>query len=434
MIRFVDLFAGIGGIRKGFELACAGRGLCAECVFTSEIKPHAVAVLLLALAATLPARAQMWDSLFLDTCTTDTAQTRVLGLTVEAVAFLRDNEYDGSALTNGYTLPGVRLAPRLTYDPIDHIHLELGAYAIFYDGAGKYPNYAFHDIATWKGQQYSRGVHALPFFRAAARLRHIALVFGDLYGAQNHRLIEPLYNPELNLTADPEMGFQLLLDRRHVHLDCWLDWQSYIYELDTHQEAFTVGTNATILWGGRTDRRLRWSTPVQMLIQHRGGEQDTTSLGVQTFANLSVGARLDCTPRRPHISALSAEANALVSYQQKGAYWPFDTGFAMHAAVGLTLWGGLSLRAGYLEAPRQFANLFGNPYLSTVSVKTGQPYRGMHTAYLRADYAYAFTPAYRLGAELEAISAHTPGMADFGFSFGVYLRVCPQFRIRSFGK
>lgn len=44
-IRFIDLFAGIGGIRKGFEIACARKGLQTECVFTSEIKPYAVEVL-----------------------------------------------------------------------------------------------------------------------------------------------------------------------------------------------------------------------------------------------------------------------------------------------------------------------------------------------------------------------------------------------------
>ena len=44
-IKFIDLFAGIGGIRKGFELACAEKGYKSECVFTSEIKPYAVDVL-----------------------------------------------------------------------------------------------------------------------------------------------------------------------------------------------------------------------------------------------------------------------------------------------------------------------------------------------------------------------------------------------------
>ena len=45
-IKFIDLFAGIGGIRKGFELACKKNGIASECVFTSEIKPYAVSVLI----------------------------------------------------------------------------------------------------------------------------------------------------------------------------------------------------------------------------------------------------------------------------------------------------------------------------------------------------------------------------------------------------
>lgn len=44
-IKYIDLFAGIGGIRKGFELACQNKGIQCQCVFTSEIKPHAISVL-----------------------------------------------------------------------------------------------------------------------------------------------------------------------------------------------------------------------------------------------------------------------------------------------------------------------------------------------------------------------------------------------------
>lgn len=44
-ITFIDLFAGLGGIRIGFEQACRERGIETECVLTSEIKPSAVQTL-----------------------------------------------------------------------------------------------------------------------------------------------------------------------------------------------------------------------------------------------------------------------------------------------------------------------------------------------------------------------------------------------------
>ncbi len=43
-VKFIDLFSGIGGIRKGFEMACEEMGIDCECVFTSEIKPCAIDV------------------------------------------------------------------------------------------------------------------------------------------------------------------------------------------------------------------------------------------------------------------------------------------------------------------------------------------------------------------------------------------------------
>ncbi len=44
-LKFIDLFAGLGGIRLGFEQACQERGIETECVLTSEIKPYAIETL-----------------------------------------------------------------------------------------------------------------------------------------------------------------------------------------------------------------------------------------------------------------------------------------------------------------------------------------------------------------------------------------------------
>ena len=44
-VRFIDLFAGIGGIRTGLSQALEEAGYTPHCVLTSEIKPYAVKVL-----------------------------------------------------------------------------------------------------------------------------------------------------------------------------------------------------------------------------------------------------------------------------------------------------------------------------------------------------------------------------------------------------
>ncbi len=43
-IKYIDLFAGMGGLRLGFSQACDSLGLNHECVFSSEIKPYAVEI------------------------------------------------------------------------------------------------------------------------------------------------------------------------------------------------------------------------------------------------------------------------------------------------------------------------------------------------------------------------------------------------------
>ncbi len=351
---------------------------------------------------------------------------------IDALAFFRNNEYS-SRVMKGYTLPGAWLEPKLTYTPLRQIQLEAGAHLLFFDGANRYPCYAYHDIALWKGEQYQHGVHALPFFRAQANLKHLSIILGDIYGATAHQLILPLFNPEQQFSADPEMGFQILLNRKHVHHDTWINWQSYIFNLDSHQEAFTVGLNSTILWNRDMDKNIQWETPIQFIIQHRGGEQDTTSLGVQTVCNGSIGLRMNYFPNNNKtFQKLRTEVNMLGSWQQHGTLWPFDTGLALHASARATAFNNLEVEVGYVGVPSQYANLYGYPYFGTLSTKfPGTTFRGMHTPYASASYSYTFAHDYTLAADIDIYSAHSRNLSALAFGFGISLHVNPSFLIAS---
>ena len=376
-------------------------------------------------------QAQVWDSLATEPIRIDSAEVGRLRAGVDALAFFQNNEYSCD-LMKGYTLPGAWLRPQLTYAPLPQVRIAVGAHLMLYEGANRYPNYAYHDVTQWKGHQYQRGIHALPFLRLQAQLRNTTIVLGDIYGAQNHHLVLPLFNPEQTLSADPEMGLQLLVDRKHEHLDLWINWQSYIFDLDTHQEAFTVGLSNTLRWGDA--RRLLWEVPLQVILQHRGGEQDTTAMGVQTLGNGALGLRLTHSPASAAeslLTRLSGEVNLLGSLQQHGHLWPFRTGFAVHTALRAQSRYGIGLELGYFGAPRQYANLFGLPLFGTLSIKhDGLALRGIHTPYATASYSHSFTPAYRLGAQIDLYNPHSRSMSSsVKWGFGVYLRVRPDFLI-----
>lgn len=382
----------------------------------------------------------------------DSTQTKTLGIELEALAFFKDNEFDGN-VQRGYSLPGVRLQPRLTYTPIDEIKLELGLHATIYSGANKYPCYVFHDIATWKGDQYQSGAHLLPFFRATARFKSITLAVGDIYGGATHGFVEPMYNPELILTDDPEMGFQMIVDTKRWHSDLWMNWQSYIFKESSHQEAFTVGWTQNINVWKRTkeDRTHSLDIPIQLVIQHRGGEQDNTKMGVQTIANGALGMGYEYkAPGNRIVTDVQAEVMALYCLQQSGNLWPFKNGPALWVKASVDFIRDLRVTAGFFSA-KDFCSLYGSQYFGTLSTKrAGGRFDGMNTGLISLEYSRTFANAYTIGANLKAYIYKTgslalpaddthpepytiPGEFRTPFSFGVYFRCSPSFVLKRFG-
>ena len=375
---------------------------------------------------------------------TDSATVGTLGLEVENFSFFKDNEFSGEQ-SKGYSLPGFWLQPRLTYQPLESVRLEAGFHAAVFDGANKYPCYAYHDIGMWKGNQYQRGAHVLPFFRATARLGVCTFVLGDLYGGVRHGLVEPLLNPEVDLTQDPEMGFQVKLQLPRYRMDAWVNWQSYIFEEDTHQEAFTVGLSQQV-WLTPPAAAYHWYIPVNVVAQHRGGEQDVTDMGVQTLCNAAAGLGLRWNAGLRVLDALNVEAVGLLAYQQSGQLWPFDTGGGASVSVRADLRQNIRVYGGVTYV-KDFVSLYGVPFYSTVSQKSGGRFEDMLSPHVGVEWSHTFAQQYVLGAKLDAYlsragrlsyidtDVHTgqpalmsePAAFSNNFSFGVYFRCCPRF-------
>lgn len=400
-----------------------------------------VIILLIACLATPALRAQLIERI----CQTDYEinpdKAGELFIEVDNISFIKDNEFTGPIM-KGYTLPGFWLQPKGIFFPLKNIKLELGLHALVYSGAYKYPNYGYQDIAKWKGNQFQRGSHILPYFRAQLKLSNLNLVWGNLYGGSNHNLIAPLYNPELNLTADPETGFQLLYDIRPLHIDAWINWQSFIFRQDTHQEAFTVGLSSQIKFNSPT-ARTHFYMPVQMTIQHRGGEIDTLfTNSVQTLMNGSIGAGVTWNLNRKYLKQINLEADALGYYQQKGELWPLDKGHAFYAKARANITDDFRIEGGYFFG-KDFISLFGIPYFGTVSTsKKDMTFDGMQTWHASVEYSRKIKQYYAMGVKADLYYSHSgkskhsieetiDATNSTNFSIGIYLRVNPSFLVYS---
>ncbi len=368
---------------------------------------------------------------------------RQLSVELDNISFFKNNEYD-SQVMKGYSLPGLWLQPKAVYYPLKTIKLELGAHALIYHGAVKYPSMAYQDIAYWKGDQYQYGVHILPWFRAQAALSdQVNIVLGNIYGAANHQLIDPLYSPELNLTADPETGLQVLVDTRVLHLDSWVNWQSFIYRTDTHQEAFTFGLSSRVKFN---DPESKWHfyLPFQALAQHRGGEIDTlTTNSVQTLMNGALGLGTVWNVNAGLLKRVSLEADVAGYYQQAGKLWPLDNGYGNYINLTADI-SNFRLKASYWEC-YDFISMFGSPFYGSVSTsKPGMTFDQPQMVYFGAEYARTFGKGFAIGIDVDVYyrlpcSVYDPtdgwqpaGAATTSFSAGIYLRANPSFLLKKF--
>lgn len=365
-----------------------------------------------------------------------------LSIEIDNLNFFKNNEFAGNVM-DGYSLPGLWIQSKAVYYPLTNIKIELGLHALIYHGTYKYPSLAYVDIAQWKGNQFQKGSHLLPYLRAQVDLSdRVTLVFGNIYGGANHRLIDPLYNAELNYTADPETGLQLLYNGKAFEGDLWLNWQSFIFRTDTHQEAFTVGISSRIKFNSPASR-LHWYLPVQGMAQHRGGEIDTLTVNsVQTLMNGAAGIGLVWNINHPVFKNINAELDVAGYYQQAGDLWPFDSGHGIYLKGSADIYD-FRVKAAYWKS-NDFLSMYGLPFYGSLSTKIdGLTFRKPGLIYLGFEYFKDLGKGFSLGVDLDVYQSLAgemihpeEGIQDqksaTSFAFGVYLRCNPSFLLKKF--
>ena len=373
----------------------------------------------------------------------DTCRRGELRVNIHNINFFHDNEYKGG-LTDGYTLPGFRICPSVSYQPLKNLKLEVGAYMLHYWGANKYPNFNYSDMPSWKGEQTQSGFHVLPFLRAhLALFDNFQIVLGSIYGANNHHLVEPLFNPEVELSGDPETGLQLLWDCPLMSFDTWVNWESFIFDGDYHQESFTYGLSIRF----RANSPLsRWHVyfPLQMLAQHRGGEINTEAVDreVRTWVNGAAGVGVTVDVGDEVLRSLNLEAVGAYYNQQSGTLLPFDDGYGIYGKLSADLWR-FNVSAGYWWC-KDYITIHGNPLFGAMSIsEDGYTLDRPRMLRFHADYSQELAKGFTLGVETDifnhfACDAYSEELGEvresnsLSFSFGVYLKIDASFLLKRF--
>ena len=383
----------------------------------------------------LPAQTPVRESLFTDAYTIDSQKEGELDLCIDNISFFNNLETGGD-VQKGYTLPGFRIYPRLTYYPASMIKIEAGISLLKYWGADQYPNYAYRDISEWKAPGYQSGFHFLPFFRA--QIQHVPqlnIVWGHIYGGSNHGLIEPLYNPELNLTADPEMGVQIIYNSRFMHFDTWANWETFIFKKEANSEVLTVGTSACFHITN-PQSFFYIGVPVQTVVNHHGGEIDLIYGEMSSLVNGAAGLQFGFNLNKPvfkylGLSLMGAGYKSL--YSEKPLL--FQQGWAACSSLNIRFWD-LDLKVNVWRSG-DFINLFGSPVFGNVSAsRENRNFPRITVFNPGIKYERKFGDGFYLGAGFEGFIA--PEFTEYedavpvktgtylGTSAGLFLRINPS--------
>jgi hypothetical protein len=150
------------------------------------------------------------------------------------------------------------LHPKITYKPHPQFQLEFGVFGLYNFGNEKYSK-------------------IIPTFSLDYKLWKLDMTVGTLHNENLHQLIAPFMTDETLLDERRlENGSQLRYQSDRLHLDAWLNWETFIKKGDAKHEELVAGMTLDYLLVNQSKWQLK--IPVQNLFYHHGGQVNTDLL------------------------------------------------------------------------------------------------------------------------------------------------------------
>lgn len=171
---------------------------------------------------------------------------------VDNLNYFRNTEYT-SLVDKGSTFGGFHILPTMQYQFNDK--------AVIYGGL-----FLRYDFGNPQVKQFE------PYIKFKYRLWGHDLIFGNLEGPLQHKIIEPTVSYELAITDRTEQGLQIKRENKRIEYDFWIDWKQMIYEDDPFNEVFYGGLN--LYFHPIMNDQTKLSLNAQGITQHAAGEID----------------------------------------------------------------------------------------------------------------------------------------------------------------
>jgi hypothetical protein len=223
--------------------------------------------------------------IFKDSTTFNQEDTGKLILEIDNLNYLRNYEYFGK-IPLSYTLFGSQLIPQIKY--------QVNPYFVVKAGIFLRREFGLNDF-----------VSVMPVLTAKFQKKNLSFLIGTLEGSLNHRFIEPIYDLESIISDRIEQGTQLIINKKKIWLDWYIDWEKAIERYASYREEFTTGMSSRLRL--ISNERINLEIPLQIMLAHKGGQIDTSGLPVETLMNTAVGASFNIKVDGSFLKAIRTE-------------------------------------------------------------------------------------------------------------------------------